>query len=385
MLCRRIEEELQEAFGAVCPGARGADLSIRPCPQPRFGDYQCNGILAWAKREGLDARRIAGEVAGRLPGPGSPCGSVEAAGPGFLNLRLRNEALERFLQEEGAPEQLAGRAERPERVVVDFSSPNVAKSMHVGHIRSTNLGDAISRILRFLGHEVITDNHIGDWGTQFGKLLVGWKEDLDRRELERDALGEMERLYRKVNRESERDPEVLERSRAELVALQAGDEANRGIWQEMIRHSRHGFDALYRRLGVEFDHALGESFYNDRLPGAGAGAQGAGAGPGERGGPDGVLRRPSLPVGQPGDDPQERRGSQLHDHRSGHRRLPGRAVEAGPDPLRDRRAPAAPLSASSSRSGAGGAPSAPPASPTCGSAPSPARTGGPSGRAAARW
>ena len=267
MLYRRVEEELQAAFLAVCPEAGDAGLQVRKCPRPRFGDYQCNGILAWAKRHGGDARVLAGAIASRLPGSGSVCTSVEAAGPGFLNFRIRPGALAQCLQDEGAPEQLVGKVQRSRRVVVDFSSPNVAKSMHVGHIRSTNLGDCIVRILRFLGHDVVTDNHIGDWGTQFGKLIVGWKSFLERDALERDALGEMERLYRKINRESERDPGVLERSRAELVALQGGDAVNRGIWQQMIAHSRRGFDAVYRRLGVRFDHTLGESFYNHRLSG----------------------------------------------------------------------------------------------------------------------
>src|SRR6185436_3015132 len=149
----------------------------------------------------------------------------------------------------------------------DFSSPNVAKLMHVGHIRSTILGDALARTLRLLGHRVITDNHIGDWGTQFGKLIVGWKKHLNREALQANALAELERLYKTVHAASEADPAVLDDARKELVKLQAGDAENVAIWKKMIELSQHQFDTIYARLGVQFDHTLGESFYNPRLAG----------------------------------------------------------------------------------------------------------------------
>ncbi|MBT5925867.1 MAG: arginine--tRNA ligase, partial [Verrucomicrobia bacterium] len=155
----------------------------------------------------------------------------------------------------------------PHTAVIDFSSPNVAKPMHVGHIRSTILGDSLARILRLLGHKVVTDNHIGDWGTQFGKLIVGWKQYLDPASLMKDALGELERLYRKVNSACEEDQTVLESARQELVKLQQGDEENISIWKEMQVVSREQFDKVYQRLGVHFDHTLGESFYNEQLMG----------------------------------------------------------------------------------------------------------------------
>jgi len=150
---------------------------------------------------------------------------------------------------------------------VDFSSPNVAKAMHVGHIRSTILGDAISRILRLLGHKVITDNHIGDWGTQFGKLLIAWKRELNEAALEKDPLGEMERLYKLGNAEYEASEEAANRTRQELVKLQNGDAENTAIWKRMIELSLREFDKVYARLGVEFDHVLGESYYNSALKG----------------------------------------------------------------------------------------------------------------------
>jgi arginyl-tRNA synthetase len=159
------------------------------------------------------------------------------------------------------------RAVAPRTIVLDFSSPNVAKPMHVGHIRSTILGDSLARTFRLLGHAVITDNHLGDWGTQFGKLLAGWKRHLDKESLRRDPIGEMERIYRLMNSACETDAALLDEARLELVKLQRGDPENASIWREMIALSQIQFDVIYSRLGVRFDHTLGESFYNDRLKG----------------------------------------------------------------------------------------------------------------------
>jgi arginyl-tRNA synthetase len=139
--------------------------------------------------------------------------------------------------------------------------------MHVGHIRSTILGYTLAKVYRLLGHKVVTDNHIGDWGTQFGKLLVGWKKHLDKDALGQDALADMERLYKLVNAACDADETVLIRARSELVKLQNGDVENLAIWREMIELSRHQFDEIYGRLNVGFDETLGESFYNDRLKG----------------------------------------------------------------------------------------------------------------------
>src|SRR5207302_7864208 len=156
------------------------------------------------------------------------------------------------------------KAKQPRTIVIDFSSPNVAKPMHVGHIRSTVLGDCLARTLRLLGHRVITDNHLGDWGTQFGMLLVGWKTLLDRANLEKDPIAEMERIYRIISAKADPekpgfDPATRDAARAQLVKLQAGDPENLGIWREMIRLSQNQFDAIYSRLGVKFDYTLGES------------------------------------------------------------------------------------------------------------------------------
>src|SRR5204862_3975723 len=137
--------------------------------------------------------------------------------------------------------------------------------MHVGDIRSTGIGDSLQRVLRLLGHKVISDNHIGDWGTQFGKLLLGWKQCLDRAALERDAIAELERLYKVIHAECDANHARLEEAKQELVKLQAGDPESLAIWKEMIRLSQVQFDAIYGRLGTKFDHAFGESHYNSRL------------------------------------------------------------------------------------------------------------------------
>jgi len=258
----------------VLPGARAEVVKVRPCPDPKHGDYQCAALIGLAKESRKNPRELAAAVSAAyaaLPGgSGEAAGTaglqIEIAGPGFLNFRLAPATVLAAAVEASANGFLEPAA-APRTVVVDFSSPNVAKPMHVGHIRSTALGDCLSRVLRVLGHRVITDNHLGDWGTQFGKLLVGWKQHLDRAALERDPIAELERLYRQENTAGEADPARLELARRELVALQAGDPENLAIWREMIRLSQVQVDAVYGRLGVRFDHTLGESFYNPQLPG----------------------------------------------------------------------------------------------------------------------
>ncbi len=262
---KQIELRLQAAVRKVLPEADVTSVLVRPCPDPKFGDYQSNALMALARVRKLNPRQLATDVVARLD-VAEWCDKVEIAGAGFLNFRLKPAALEAALQSAARGEHLFfSTAVRPRTIVVDFSSPNVAKPMHVGHIRSTGIGDALQRTLRLLGHRVITDNHIGDWGTQFGKLLLGWKQILDRPALERDAIAELERLYKVINAECDARPERLEEARAELVKLQAGDAENTAIWREMIVLSQKQFDTIYARLGVSFDHALGESFYNARL------------------------------------------------------------------------------------------------------------------------
>ncbi|MDQ6631225.1 MAG: arginine--tRNA ligase [Verrucomicrobiota bacterium] len=265
MLHRFLEHRLQQALAAVLPGASPFLPLVRPCPDPKFGDYQTNALMALARERKINPRQLATDVLAKL-NVSEWCEKVEIAGAGFLNFRLKNSALTETLQAAARGEHLFfNKTEKPRTVVVDFSAPNVAKPMHVGHIRSTILGDSLARLLRILGHRVITDNHIGDWGTQFGKLLVGWKKYLDSEKLKSDPIGEMERLYKIVNAACETDKTLLENARQELVKLQNGNEENLQIWREMIALSQRQFDEVYSRLGIKFDHALGESFYNPFL------------------------------------------------------------------------------------------------------------------------
>ena len=261
---KQIESSLQAAVGVVLPDADVSTVLVRPC-DPKFGDYQSNALMSLAKTRKLNPRQLATDVVAKLD-VSAVCEKVEIAGAGFLNFRLKPALLKETLEAAVRGEHLFfDQAASPKTVVIDFSSPNVAKPMHVGHIRSTGIGDALQRTLRLLGHRVISDNHIGDWGTQFGKLLLGWKQILDRAALERDTIAELERLYKVINAECDANPLRLEEAKSELVKLQAGDAENITIWKEMIRLSQIQFDTIYARLGVKFDQALGESFYNPWL------------------------------------------------------------------------------------------------------------------------
>ena len=265
MIHRFLEQRLQETVRAIFPEAQTESLLVRPCPDPKFGDYQTNALMSVAKERKMNPRQLASDVLAKLDVT-EWCNKVEIAGPGFLNFHVRTSAINQTLEAATRGEHLFfQKTQKPRTVVVDFSSPNVAKPMHVGHIRSTILGDSLARVLRALGHHVVTDNHIGDWGTQFGKLLIGWKNHLDRSAIESDPIGEMERIYKLVNSASERDAQILEIARQELVKLQSGDEENLRIWREMIELSQHQFEEIYGRLGVKFDHSFGESFYNPWL------------------------------------------------------------------------------------------------------------------------
>src|SRR6267378_789821 len=171
---KTIEDRLKTAVKAVLPDADTSSVLVRPCPDPKFGDYQSNALMSLAKAREMNPRQLANDVVAKLE-LSDWCEPVEIAGAGFLNFRLKKEVLAKTLETAASGQHLFfEQTTHPRTVVVDFSSPNVAKPMHVGHIRSTFLGDSIARILRLLGHRVITDNHLGDWGTRFGMLLLGW-------------------------------------------------------------------------------------------------------------------------------------------------------------------------------------------------------------------
>lgn len=265
MVLQQLETRLRQEVVALVADATPDSIQVRPANDPRHGDYQCSSIMALAKSRRLVPRQMASDLLARLD-LSDICESVEIAGPGFLNFKIRSDVFSQELRAlQASPHPWMLPEARRRLFVIDFSSPNVAKPMHVGHIRSTVLGDSLARTLRVLGHKVIADNHIGDWGTQFGMLLLGWKTERNLSAMETDPLAELERIYRLINQRCQESAEVLQRARQELVALQAGDDENLGIWKEMIRLSQKQFDTIYQRLGVTFDHCLGESFYNPWL------------------------------------------------------------------------------------------------------------------------
>jgi len=238
---------------------------VRPCLDSRHGDFQTNAALVYGKQ----TKANPGEVA-RLLAEGIDLDDVaekpEIAGPGFLNFRLKPEYLARQIAERWADGRLGvSHVSAPETIVVDYSGPNIAKEMHVGHLRSTVLGDALARIYCFLGHKVIADNHLGDWGTGFGMILLGYKREGDPEKLRVDPFGHLEAIYQKIQREAKTDESVREAAKRELVLLQQGDAENRKLWEQFRKYSLDALEVIYQRLGVQFDYTLGESFYNDML------------------------------------------------------------------------------------------------------------------------
>lgn len=230
----------------------------------RFGDFQSNVAMVLAKGLGKNPREFAAELQEKLAA-GGLC-EVSIAGPGFLNFTLTDEAWADLARAQWDSDDLeVPLVDRPETIVVDFSAPNVAKPMHVGHIRSTIIGECLARVATKVGHRVIKDNHLGDWGTQFGMVTWAWKKGVDEESLEKDPLQELLRLYRAASDATKEDEAVREECRAELVKLQQGDAENTAIWERCLALSRKGLDQIYERLDVSFDHWLGESAYREEL------------------------------------------------------------------------------------------------------------------------
>jgi arginyl-tRNA synthetase len=240
---------------------------LTPASDPRFGDYQTNAALVLGNQRGENPRVLAEKIVAQFDA-GDLCEPPAVAGAGFINFTLRRGAVAEKTMEVLRDERLGVAKEKsPRRIVIDFGSPNVAKPMHVGHIRSAVLGDALARIAQFLGHEVIRDNHLGDWGTQFGMVIYGWKNLLGRQALQRNPLAEIVRIYKETNERATKDAEIREACRQELIKLQAGDRENLDIWNECVAFSMQDFERVYKLLDVHYDLQCGESFYHDRLPG----------------------------------------------------------------------------------------------------------------------
>jgi arginyl-tRNA synthetase len=275
-----VLEILEERISAAMASATGLDdcaAIVRPSTDPKFGDYQANGVMGLAKKMKTNPRKLAEEVVKNLD-LSDICQEPEVAGPGFINLRLKPEFLaDRLLEINKHISDLAiDKTNKPKTVVVDFSSPNIAKQMHVGHLRSTIIGDCICRILECLGHNVIRQNHIGDWGTQFGmlvKYIFDWRmasafEGTTGQPLSAElSVSDTEELYRKAKAKFDSDYDFARESREWVVSLQNGDGDAVSFWKSIVRASLSECQEIYNKLHVKLDmkDVRGESFYKDML------------------------------------------------------------------------------------------------------------------------
>ena len=263
-----LTTRLQSAFESAkidLPG--GFEPVVNLAADTRYGDYQTNAAMILAKQAKTNPRVLAQQIADHLQ-VSDLCEKISIDGPGFLNFTISRTAVATKLNTIRTDDHLAvPSVSAPKTIVIDFSAPNIAKPMHVGHIRSTIIGDCLTRVAKFVGHRVITDNHIGDWGTQFGMILHGWKTQLDQTALARDPIAELVRTYKSVNAATQADPAVLDTCRQELVKLQQGDTGNLSIWRKCVEMSLSQLQKIYARLDIHFDHFLGESHYNDQLAG----------------------------------------------------------------------------------------------------------------------
>ncbi len=259
-----LQTAFQSAFGEL--NQDWSTIRVQAATDKRFGDFQCNDAMPLAKTLRQAPRAIAERVIQAVPLP-PMLTAVTVAGPGFINLTVHAGWLaEQVGVLSAAPRFGIPNIGQGKCVVLDYSSPNVAKPMHIGHIRSTVIGNALDRIFRSLGYRVVADNHLGDWGTQFGLLIQGYRTFLS--DAERDALTveALERVYVQSYNQSKEDPTWLDACKAELVKLQKGNAENRAIWERFIAISQSEFNRIYKRLDVAFELTRGESFYNDMLP-----------------------------------------------------------------------------------------------------------------------
>jgi arginyl-tRNA synthetase len=276
-ICHALQQRFAAALaGVVEDPSPYADL-VKPAGDARHGDYQANCAMPLSKVLGKPPREVAQLVVERLD-LGDTLEKPEIAGPGFINLRLRPDWLAKQVEAMSRGDRLGvEKPSPPHTYLIDYSSVNVAKPLHVGHLRSTIIGDALARLLRFLGHTVVTDNHLGDWGLQFGILLYGYKHHLDKEAYQRDPVGELARVYKLVygmfkkkgddEEEETGDDPVKDACRQETTKLHQGDSENLALWREFMPHCLEEINAIYRRLDVHFDHTRGESYYQPMLRG----------------------------------------------------------------------------------------------------------------------
>jgi len=263
-LKNRFEQALIAAFGK---DLAGTDPMLVPASNPKFGDYQSNAALSLTKKLGKPPRAIAEQIIQNLD-IADICQPPQIAGPGFINLTIQPAYLEAQLSQIQTNSRLGvPTAKHLQRVVIDFSSPNIAKEMHVGHLRSTIIGDSIARILEFRGHDVLRLNHVGDWGTQFGMLIAYLREAYPQALTTADALdlGDLVALYRQAKQRFDGDEIFKKTAQQEVVQLQAGAEDTQRAWKLLCEQSRREFQVIYDWLDVKLIER-GESFYNSFLP-----------------------------------------------------------------------------------------------------------------------
>jgi len=260
-----LNDILKNAFSSVFPDHDFSFVRVLPASDVKFGDYQCNDALKFAKMNRMNPREVGSKVAEALSGE-SVFTKVEVAGPGFLNLtvsdRYLNDSLSRL---DSSSTLLIPQIGTGKKIVIDYSSPNAAKQMHIGHIRSTVIGCAIDRIFRSLGYDVIADNHLGDWGTQFGILIKGYRDCLSQEERDNLTVATLEKCYVLSAARAKEDESWKESCRQELVRLQKGDKENIYLWKRFIDISIAEFERMYKKLSVRFDTYRGESYYNDMM------------------------------------------------------------------------------------------------------------------------
>jgi arginyl-tRNA synthetase len=261
-----LSEKVSQAM--IAAGAPAdCEPQVRQSAKVQFGDYQANGMMAVAKKLGMAPRQLAEQVLTHLDLNGI-ASKVEIAGPGFINIFLDPAFLAQHVQQALASDRLGVTQPAKQTVVVDYSAPNVAKEMHVGHLRSTIIGDAAVRTLEFLGHKVIRANHVGDWGTQFG-MLIAWLEKQQQENAGEMALADLEGFYRDAKKHYDEDEAFAERARSYVVKLQGGDEYFREMWRKLVDITMSQNQLTYDRLNVTLtrDDVMGESLYNPMLPG----------------------------------------------------------------------------------------------------------------------
>ena len=266
-----ITELLSERLNLALKNIEKADLlsnfqgSVTSAADTRFGDYQTNAAMVLAKKIGMPPRELAAEIINQID-VDDISETPEIAGPGFINFKIQDSTIHSRLDDILSSDRLGiEESTTPEKILIDFSSPNIAKPMHIGHIRSTIIGDCLRRVANFLGHDVIADNHIGDWGTPIGQVIYGWKNNLNESAFNEDPIKELLRLYQLVKEGFESDPKINAACLEETVKLQSGDEESISLWNQFKEITLSEANKIYSRLDIDFNVTLGESFYHNQL------------------------------------------------------------------------------------------------------------------------